>query len=84
MSDQVTHSLLGEVLRCSSDKTLIVRVTRREKHPVYHKFINRYTDLMVHDEKNEGEVGMQVTIKSCRPYSKRKRWALVSVAQKKG
>ncbi len=79
--DNKIQRLVGIVERCSSDKTVLVRVVRREKHPRYHKYINRYTELLVHDEANEAEKGMEVEITACRPISKRKRWRITAVKQ---
>lgn len=72
----------GEVVRDAMDKTIIVRVTRRVRHPLYGKEIRRFKNFHVHDENNDANVGDTVTIAEIRPISKTKRWRLVEVIKK--
>jgi small subunit ribosomal protein S17 len=80
MAEQnVTRTLTGKVVSDKMDKTITVLVERREKHPVYGKFVTRSSKVHAHDEKNECKIGDTVTVKETRPYSKSKCWALVSI-----
>lgn len=69
----------GKVISNKMDKSIVVLVERRVKHPVYGKIIKRSTKLHAHDSKNECFLGDEVTIKEVRPISKTKSWSLVSV-----
>lgn len=69
--------LQGTVVSNATDKTVIVRVDRRIMHPVYKKFVNKWKKYAAHDEKNEYQVGDQVSIRECRPISKSKRFLVV-------
>ena len=64
----------GEVVSAEGDKTLVVRVTRRVRHPLYDRFIKKSTRLHVHDEENSAGEGDTVRVVSTRPLSKLKRW----------
>ena len=72
----------GKVVSDAMDKSIVVRVTRLVKVPVYGKYIRRSTNFMAHDEANEARVGDMVEITETRPLSKRKRWRLVRVLGK--
>ena len=72
----------GKVVSDAMDKSIVVRVTRLVKVPVYGKYIRRSTNFMAHDEANEAKVGDIVEITETRPMSKRKRWRLVRVLGK--
>jgi small subunit ribosomal protein S17 len=61
------------------DKSAVVLVERRVKHPLYGKFIRRSTKFHIHDENNECREGDTVTIRECRPVSRTKSWKLVEV-----
>jgi len=80
MAEQnVVRTVTGKVVSNKMDKTITVLVERREKHPVYGKFITRSSKVHAHDENNECNIGDYVTVKQTRPLSKSKTWALVSV-----
>jgi small subunit ribosomal protein S17 len=64
------------------EKSIIVAVERKVKHPIYGKFIKRTTKLHAHDETNQCNEGDVVTISECRPLSKSKNWMLVDVITK--
>lgn len=70
--------LSGVVVSDKMDKTVVVRVERRVMHPVYKKIIRRSKKFAAHDEKNSCKVGDKVTIRECRPISKRKCWEVVT------
>lgn len=83
MSEQKTaRTISGKVVSDKMDKSIVVLVERKIKHPVYGKFVKRSTKLHAHDEANECRVGDTVTIKQTRPISKTKTWALESVDEK--
>ena len=73
---------IGKVSSNKGDKTIIIDVDRRLKHPIYGKFIHKTTKLTAHDEKNECEKGDLVKIMETRPLSKTKRWRLVEILEK--
>lgn len=78
------RSLNGEVVSNRMDKTIVVRVERRVKHPLYKKEIRRFSKYYAHDENNEAKVGDSVNIAEVRPLSKLKRWRLVKVLNTAG
>ena len=61
------------------DKTIVVRVQRRQRHPLYKKVVTKYKKFHTHDPDNTAQVGEQVRIQECRPVSKLKSWELVEV-----
>lgn len=73
---------VGVVISNKMDKSIVVAVERRLKHPIYGKFMKKTTTFMAHDEKNECGEGDKVLIMETRPLSKRKRWRLVEVIEK--
>src|ERR1700692_5098064 len=74
--------LTGKVVSNKMDKTIAVSVERLVKHPTYGKYIRRTTKLLAHDEGNECKEGDTVSIKPCRPMSRRKSWVLVRVGER--
>jgi small subunit ribosomal protein S17 len=74
--------LTGKVVSNKMDKTIAVSVERLVKHPTYGKYIRRTTKLLAHDESNECKEGDTVSIKPCRPMSRRKSWVLVRVVDR--
>ena len=72
----------GRVVSDKMDKSIVVAIERKVKHPIYGKFIKRTTKLHVHDETNQCNSGDVVSIKECRPLSKNKSWTLVEVVEK--
>ena len=70
--------LKGIVTSAKNNKTIVVEVTRKFKHPFYEKVIKRSKKYHAHDEKNEFNVGDSVSIIETRPYSKLKTWIAVS------
>ena len=70
--------LSGIVVSANSNKTIVVKVTRRVKHKLYRKIISLSKKYHAHDEKNEFNVGDSVSIIETRPYSKLKTWIAVS------
>jgi len=72
----------GSVTSNKMQKTLVVTVHRKVKHPLYEKFMNRSTKLYVHDENGEGRIGDVVEVMQTRPLSRLKRWRLLRVVQR--
>ena len=69
----------GTVTSVAMDKTVVVTVERRVRHPLYKKYIKRSKRYPAHDEKNRCKNGDLVEIVSSRPFSKTKRWAVTKV-----
>lgn len=72
----------GRVVSSSMDKSVVITVERKVKHPIYGKFQKKTTKLMVHDENNECGVGDTIKVMETRPLSKNKRWRLVEIIEK--
>jgi len=72
----------GIVTSNKMDKSIVVAVMRKVKHPKYGKFLNKTSKFVAHDEKNECSIGDTVTIEETRPLSKTKNWRLVAVVEK--
>ncbi len=72
----------GVVVSNKMDKSIVVKIERRVKHPIYKKYFKITKKLMAHDEKNESNVGDVVKIMEVRPLSKRKKWNLVEIIEK--
>ncbi|HUV30076.1 MAG TPA: 30S ribosomal protein S17 [Acidobacteriota bacterium] len=72
----------GKVVSDKMDKTIVVRVERTMKHPLYMKTVSTSSKLYVHDEKSEAHVGDLVRVMETRPQSKSKRWRLVEIVEK--
>ena len=73
---------VGVVSSNKMDKSIVVLVERKVKHPLYGKFVKKSTKFHAHDEKNECSIGDTVKIMETRPISKTKRWRLVEVIEK--
>ncbi len=73
---------IGVVTSNKMDKSIVVAVQRKVKHPVYGKFLSSTTKFVAHDEKNECSEGDTVKIMETRPLSKSKRWRLVEIVEK--
>jgi small subunit ribosomal protein S17 len=69
--------LEGVVVSDRNDKTIVVKVERRLRHPVLKKTVRLSKKYHAHDEKNEAKIGDVVRIEETRPISKQKRWAFV-------
>jgi small subunit ribosomal protein S17 len=70
--------LLGTVISDATDKTVVVRVERRFRHPLYKKFIRKSKKYAVHDPENRCKLGDRVRIRECRPISKTKQWEVLA------
>jgi len=72
----------GLVTSNKMEKSIVVSVERKLKHPKYGKFLKRTTKLMAHDEKNECNIGDKVKVMETRPLSKNKCWRLVEIIER--
>ncbi len=72
----------GLVVSNSMDKTAVVTVVDRVRHPLYRKTVQRTKRLYVHDEDNTLNVGDRVRVAETRPMSKQKRWRLVEILER--
>ena len=82
MAESTIRTATGRVVSDKMDKTITVLVERKEKHPIYGKYVKRSTKLHAHDESNECGIGDLVIVKETRPYSKSKSWALVTIEER--
>ena len=73
---------IGVVVSNKMDKSIVVEIERREKPPIYGKFIKKTSRFMAHDEKNDCNIGDTVRIMETRPLSKRKCWRLVEIIER--
>ncbi len=73
---------IGRVVSDKMDKTIVVAVETKVRHPLYGKTVNRTTKFKAHDEKNEAKVNDRVLIMETRPLSKDKRWRLVEIMER--
>ena len=72
----------GVVVSDKMDKTIVVAIRTRVKHPLYGKIMNRTSKIKAHDEENQCGIGDTVKIMETRPLSKDKHWRLVEVIEK--
>ena len=73
---------IGIVVSDKMDKTVVVTIKNRVRHPLYNKIVNDTVKYKAHDENNECGIGDKVLIMECRPYSKDKRWRVVEIVEK--
>lgn len=73
---------VGRVVSDKMDKTIVVRIDRTMKHPLYNRVVKTFTKFYAHDEKNEAGLGDTVRIMETRPLSSQKRWRLVEIVEK--
>jgi small subunit ribosomal protein S17 len=73
---------VGDVVSDKMNKTIVVRVKRRFRHPRFKKVVTAYSKFYAHDEKNEAKVGDRVRIQETRPLSKTKSWRLVEIVER--
>ena len=72
----------GVVVSDKMDKTIVVEIRTRVRHPLYGKIMNKTTKLKAHDENNACGIGDTVRVMETRPLSKDKRWRLVEIIEK--
>jgi small subunit ribosomal protein S17 len=76
------RTVTGRVVSNKMDKSIVILIERRVKHPVYGKYVTKSSKIHAHDEKNQCAIGDVVTVKEVRPISKTKTWSLVSVDER--
>jgi len=72
----------GKVVKVAGDKTATVLVERKVLHPRYHKTVKRFKKYLVHDERNEANIGDTVNAIECRPLSKNKAFRLLEITER--
>ncbi|HON54034.1 MAG TPA: 30S ribosomal protein S17 [Bacteroidales bacterium] len=82
MERNLRKERIGVVVSNKMDKSIVVAVKRKIKHPIYGKFVKKTTKFVAHDENNECSEGDTVRIMETRPLSKTKRWRLVEIIEK--
>ena len=82
MERNLRKERIGVVASTKMDKTIVVVIERRTKHPIYGKFVKKSTRFFAHDEKNECNIGDTVRIMETRPLSKDKHWRLVEIIER--
>ena len=82
MERNLRKTLVGVVTSDKMDKTVVVTIKDRVKHPLYNKIVDHSVKYKAHDEKNECGVGDKVMIMECRPLSKDKNWRVVEIIEK--
>jgi len=82
MERNLRKERIGVVVSTKMDKSIIIAVKRKVKHPIYGKFINRTKKLMAHDEANSCNIGDTVRISETRPLSKNKTWRLIEIIER--
>ena len=82
MERNLRKTLVGVVTSDKMDKTVVVTIQDRVKHPLYNKIVDHSVKYKAHDEKNECGVGDKVMIMECRPMSKDKNWRVVEIIEK--
>ncbi|MBI3990655.1 MAG: 30S ribosomal protein S17 [Candidatus Omnitrophica bacterium] len=75
-------SKVGVVVSNRMAKTIVVRVERLSRHPLYGRVMRKFNSFKAHDDKNEAKTGDRVLIAETRPFSKDKRWRLVKIVEK--
>ena len=78
----IRKTRIGVVVSDKMDKTIVVSLSTRVRHPLYGKFITRTSKVYAHDEENQAGVGDTVRVMECRPLSATKRWRLVEIVEK--
>ena len=74
--------VVGKVTSSRMDKSIVVSIERKVKHPLYGKFVKKTNKFVAHDDKNECNDGDIVQLMETRPLSKSKRWRLVKIVEK--
>ena len=82
MERNLRKERIGVVVSNKMEKTIVVAVARKVKHPIYGKFVNKTSKFVAHDETNTCNPGDTVRIAETRPLSKTKRWRLVEIIER--
>lgn len=76
---KVSRAIVGKVISNKMNKTIVVQIERKVRHPLYGKYVKHFTKMYAHDEDNRCKIGDTVKIEKTRPLSKLKRWKLVEL-----
>ena len=82
MNRNLRKERIGIVASNKMDKSIVVSIERRVKHPLYGKFVKKTSRFVAHDEKNSCNEGDTVRIMETRPLSKSKNWRLVEIIER--
>lgn len=82
MERNLRKERIGVVTSDKMEKSIVVAVERKVKHPMYGKFVKKTTKFVAHDEKNDSNIGDTVRIMETRPLSKSKCWRLVEIVER--
>ena len=82
MERNLRKEKIGIVKSNKMDKSIVVAVMRKVKHPKYGKFVKKTTTFFAHDDKNDCGIGDTVRISETRPMSKNKRWRMVEIIER--
>jgi small subunit ribosomal protein S17 len=82
MERKLRKERVGLVVSNKMEKSIVVQIERKVKHPKYGKFVRRTTKLVAHDEQNECNIGDTVRIMETRPLSKEKCWRLIEIIER--
>lgn len=78
-NESKARNLIGKIINNKMQKTVVVEVERSVKHPKYGKIIRRRSKLHVHNENIDVQIGSNVKIQECKPFSKKKSWQLEEI-----
>lgn len=76
------RTAIGKVISDKMNKTIVVQIERKVKHPLYGKYVRRFSKMYAHDEDNTCRIGDLVLIQQTRPISKTKRWKLLEILKR--
>ncbi len=79
---RIKRSMIGFVVSDKMDKTAVVKVSTKVKHPTYKKYVQKSMKYKAHDAENQCSIGDQVQITECRPISKDKCWRVSKIVEK--
>jgi small subunit ribosomal protein S17 len=82
MERNLRKERVGLVVSNKMDKSIVVEIERKVKHPIYGKFVKRTSKFMAHDDKNDCNIGDTVSIMETKPLSKSKCWRLVEIIER--
>jgi small subunit ribosomal protein S17 len=82
MERNLRKERIGLVVSNNMDRSIVVEIEIKKKHPMYGKFVKQTNKFMAHDENNDCNIGDTVKIMETRPLSKNKRWRLVEIIER--
>ena len=82
MERNTRRERIGVVVSNKMEKSIVVAVKRKVKHPIYGKFVNKTTSFVAHDQENSCNIGDTVKIMETRPLSKTKNWRLIEIEER--